>query len=232
MRAEPNTKVKEICGMKQKAIVDLRIYTMRQGGVPEFLRLAKEIVVPVQLRHIGPPVAYYVTEIGPQQEVMHLWGYDDLGDMETRRKARNCDPDWPQYAVASDGLITKQDTSILRRIQLPDEDGVADAIAEKPVVEFIVTTIQRSRILEFQRLLLEKALNVQWRHMGSPVSLYRSEVGHLNQIIQLWGFDDYADLEACRLARDQDPEWKEYLKAVETMIEDEHIRILRRVPVL
>ncbi|MDR6478868.1 hypothetical protein J2778_006375 [Paraburkholderia graminis] len=218
--------------MKRKAIVDLRIYTMRQGGVPEFLRLAKEIVVPVQLRHIGPPVAYYVTEIGPQQEVMHLWEYDDLGDMEARRKARNGDPDWPQYAVASDGLITKQETSILRRLSLPDEDGLVDSTASKPVVEFIVTTVQRSRIIEFQRVLRQKALKIQQRHVCPPISLYRSEVGHLNQIVQLWGFDNYADLEARRLARSRDSEWNEYLEAVEPMIVDEHIRILRRVPVL
>jgi hypothetical protein len=216
--------------MKNHPVVDLRLYTMRQGGVPEFLRLAHEVVLPVQLRHIGPPVAYYVTDIGPQQEVMHLWGYESLADMEVRRNARNQDPEWPKYGEASDGLIDKQETSILRRIPLKVPQDAECASADKPLVEFRVTTLHRRRLPEFLRLFESQAMEIQMRHVGAPIALYTSDVGHLNQVIQIWGYDSYADMEARRKDRDQEPRWASYLATRDPLVVAENVRIVRRVP--
>ena len=80
--------------MGAKPVVDLRIYTIRRRSMPEFLRISETLAMPVQLRHIGPPLAYYVTDIGPQNQVIHLWPYDSVADMESRRAARNQDPEW------------------------------------------------------------------------------------------------------------------------------------------
>jgi len=212
-----------------KPVVDLRTYRIRRGGMPLFLRLAETIVLPVMLRHIGPPLAYYVTDIGPQDEVMHLWGFDSLGDMEARRRARNLDPQWPQYAVASEGLIERQETRVVRRVAFPVLDDAPAPDAAKTVVEFRITSIRRGTMVDFQRILLAIALPVQLRHLGAPVALYVSEIGPQNELIQLWAFDSLADLETRRAARDREPAWAEYLAATESMITSELTRAVRRV---
>jgi hypothetical protein len=216
--------------MQTKPVVDLRIYMLKQGGVPEFLRLSREIVLPVQLRHIGPPIAYYVTEIGPQQEVIHLWGYDSLGDMQTRREARNLDPGWPRYAQESVGLIEKQETTILKRIPLVLPDDAARASADKPLIEFRTTTVHRGSMTKYLQLLERQALPIQLQHVGAPFGLYVSDVGFINQVIQLTGFDNYADMEARRTARERDPAWSEYMKARESLMVAESLRMVRRAP--
>jgi hypothetical protein len=217
--------------MNPKSVVDLRIYTMRQGGVPEFLRLAKEVVLPVQLRHVGPPVAYYHTDFGPQQEVMHLWGYDSLADMEARRLARNQDPEWTKYGAQSDGLIAKQENVILRRVALPLPDDLAhDASASQPLVEFRVTTLYRRRMPEYLRLFEKYALDVQLNKIGSPAGFYAADIGQLNQLYQFWGYRDYADMERRRVSRDQHPRWAEFLKATEPLVAAESVRMVRKVP--
>jgi hypothetical protein len=39
--------------MTTKPIVDLRIYTIRPRGMPEYLRLFEELALPAALRHWG-----------------------------------------------------------------------------------------------------------------------------------------------------------------------------------
>jgi len=72
----------------------------------------------VQLRHIGPPIGYYLTIVGNLQQITHIWGYDSMGDMEARRNARNADPEWQTYLDASEGIYERQETQVLRRLKL------------------------------------------------------------------------------------------------------------------
>jgi hypothetical protein len=102
--------------MSDKAIVNMRTYTVRLRGIPEYLRLFEELGLPIQVRHLGPPVGFYISEIGALNQVVHLWGFDSLADMEARRARRNADPDWPKYLAASAGFITAQEDRIIRRV--------------------------------------------------------------------------------------------------------------------
>jgi hypothetical protein len=74
--------------MPTKPVVDIRTYTIRRG-VAEFLRLYEELALPIAIKHWGPPVAFYVvSEIGPLNQVSHLWEFESLADLELPR--RNC----------------------------------------------------------------------------------------------------------------------------------------------
>ena len=109
--------------MPDKPIIDLRIYTIRPRGMPEYLKLFEELALPIQLRHIGPPVGYYTAEIGALNQVVHLWGFDSLADMEARRTARNADPGWPAYLAASAHLVLAQENRIIRRVDFKSLAG-------------------------------------------------------------------------------------------------------------
>ncbi|HTC08912.1 MAG TPA: NIPSNAP family protein [Acetobacteraceae bacterium] len=102
--------------MTDKPIVDMRTYTIRPRGLPEYLKLFEEMALPIMVRHIGPPIGYYTSEIGVLNQVVHLWGFDSLADMEARRTARNVDPEWPKYLAASAPLVTAQEDRIIRRV--------------------------------------------------------------------------------------------------------------------
>lgn len=212
-----------------KPVVDFRTYTMRRGGVPLFLQLTQKHVLPVHARHIGQPLGYFATDIGPQDEVMHLWAYEGLGDMEARRRARDHDPEWPSYAVASKGLIEKQETRVVRRADFAQVDALPAPDPGKAVVGFRTTSLRRGVMPEFRRLMESLALPAQIRHFGAPVALYVSEVGLQNEFIQLWAFDSLADLETRRAARDREPAWTEFLAATESMVMAETTKVTRRV---
>jgi hypothetical protein len=97
-------------------IVDLRTYTMVPGRLKAFLALYEAEGLPVQVRHQGQPMGYYVTEIGTQNQVVHLWRYDSLADREKRRAALEADPQWIAYRArsAAAGNVQLQENKILR----------------------------------------------------------------------------------------------------------------------
>lgn len=96
-------------------IIDLRTYTMMPGRLNAFLKLYEEEGLPIQLRHQGQPVGYFVTEIGPQNQIVHLWRYDSIADRELRRAALAADADWVAYRVKSGetGNVQYQENKIL-----------------------------------------------------------------------------------------------------------------------
>ena len=99
-------------------IVDLRTYTMIPGRLAAFLELYEKEGLPIQIKHLGKPIGYFVTEIGTLNQVVHLWGYDSLADREKRRGAMETDPDWIAYRKKSSaaGNIQIQENKILKSV--------------------------------------------------------------------------------------------------------------------
>jgi hypothetical protein len=99
-------------------LVDLRTYTVALRRMSEFLEVFDRLAMPVQLRYLRPPIGFYTSAVGPLNQVVHLWAFEDMGDFERRHAARDRDPDWPAYLQASAHLITAQETRLLRRAPL------------------------------------------------------------------------------------------------------------------
>ena len=99
-------------------IVDMRTYTMVPGRLKAFLALYEAEGLPVQLRHLGKPIGYFTTEIGTQNQVVHLWGYESMADREQRRNAMEADPAWASYRQksAASGNLQYQGNKILKSV--------------------------------------------------------------------------------------------------------------------
>jgi hypothetical protein len=103
----------------EKAIVDLRTYTIQLRRMAEFLDVFDRLAMPVQLKYLGRPLGMYTSAVGPLNQVIHLWGFDDMGQFQQCHAARDKDPDWPAYLKASGHLITAQETRLIARVALP-----------------------------------------------------------------------------------------------------------------
>ena len=95
-------------------IVDIRTYSIVPRKMKTYLALFEEYGLPVQRRHLGEPLGYFVTELGPLHQVVHLWGYESLADMERKRAERDKDPAWADYQARTDGLVVAQENKIAR----------------------------------------------------------------------------------------------------------------------
>jgi len=85
--------------------------------MPEYLKLFEELVLPVALKHLGEPLGYYVTQIGPLNQVVHLWGFENLTDLEQRHATLAGDPDFGKYLAATEGLVVAQEDRIMRLVE-------------------------------------------------------------------------------------------------------------------
>ena len=84
-------------------IVDVRTYNIVPRKMAAYLELFEQYALPVQRKHIGEPLGYFVTMQGTLNQVVHLWGFESLADLETRRAARDADPAWADYLGRTEG---------------------------------------------------------------------------------------------------------------------------------
>ena len=95
-------------------IVDVRTYDIVPRKMKTYLELFERYAMPVQRKHIGEPLGYFVTEHGALHQVVHFWGYESLADLEQKRAARDADPDWADYLARTDGLVVRQENKLCR----------------------------------------------------------------------------------------------------------------------
>lgn len=102
-----------------KPWVDHRIYTIALRKMPEFLDVFNRLAMPVLMETLGHPLGFFTCVVGPQNQFIHLWAYEDLADYERRCRARDTHPAFPAYLAASGHLITAQETRLIRAADMP-----------------------------------------------------------------------------------------------------------------
>ena len=93
--------------------VEQRLYTCAPGNTGEFLRVYENEGRAPQTQHLGQPVGYYISEIGPLNQVTTLWAYDSLDERGERRRTLFQDPAWIGFLGKARPLFTAQETRIL-----------------------------------------------------------------------------------------------------------------------
>jgi hypothetical protein len=96
-------------------LVDVRTYTVKPGTSPAQVELYEKLAFPVQLRHMGRPLAYLQGESGELNTLHHLWVYQSAADREQKRAAMQSDPDWKIYLDESRkaGNVVAQRTALM-----------------------------------------------------------------------------------------------------------------------
>lgn len=112
--------------MSPRPLVDHRIYTIRLRRMGEFLEVFNRLAMPVLMRTLGHPLGFYVTQVGPLNQFVHLWAYESLADYERRCHARDTHPDFAAYLAASEHLIVAQETRLVRAVDMPGRASPAD----------------------------------------------------------------------------------------------------------
>jgi hypothetical protein len=80
------------------------------------------------------------------------------------------------------------------------------------IVDLRTYTMFPGRLAAWLKLFEAEALPVMARHLGRPIGVFTTEVGTLNQVVLLWGYESHADRERKRGALEADPDWAAYRK--------------------
>ena len=104
-------------------IVDHRTYTLHPGKTAEYLETYAQKGLAIQSRYLGAPLAYMSSDIGPLNQIVHLWAYENLAEREERRQRLGADPDWNTYLKLVRPLIATQENKILKMAPFVSSGG-------------------------------------------------------------------------------------------------------------
>ena len=94
-------------------VYEMRVYTLQPGKVPEFQALIEKEALPVISKY-SKLVGWWSTEVGPLNEVVHIWAYRDHTHMQEAKAQVNADPDWSgKYVPRVRPLIVAQKTYVM-----------------------------------------------------------------------------------------------------------------------
>jgi len=94
-------------------IVEERCYTLRPGQVAGYLALYDAEGRAIQERILGHLIGFFHTDIGPLNQVVHLWGYDDFNERARRRAELWTDAGWLAFADKALPMIETMESKIL-----------------------------------------------------------------------------------------------------------------------
>ena len=209
-------------------IVDIRTYTLHPGGLGAFFKLYETEGYATQTRHLVQPLGYYFIDIGPQNRIVHFWGYADIAERAAKRAAMEADPAWTAYRAKSAALFQRQENKILRNAPFhPSKTG-----ARKPftVVDYRTYTTHPGKLGAMLSLYEKDGLPLQMNYLGNNVGWYMSDIGPQNEVVHLWGYADIEDRARRRAAMEADPAWTAYLANGTPLLIDMQNAILRPAP--
>lgn len=94
-------------------IIEHRTYTLHPGNTAAYFSHYTSEGLSVQLEYLPKPLGYYTSELGTLNQVIHMWGYEDLNDRMRRRALLKRDPRWSAYVQKILPLIQHQESKIL-----------------------------------------------------------------------------------------------------------------------
>lgn len=60
-----------------------------------------DIGITIRKKHLGNLIGYFSSEIGPINEIVHIWGFESLDDRQARRAKLGADPEWQAFLQKS-----------------------------------------------------------------------------------------------------------------------------------
>jgi hypothetical protein len=95
-------------------IFDERTYEILPAHVRTYLDLYVAEGMALQKSHLGDLVAWFTTDVGVVNEVVHIWRYQDAGDRERRRTAMEDDPAWQAFRAKAAPYVLRMTSRLLK----------------------------------------------------------------------------------------------------------------------
>lgn len=202
-------------------IHELRTYAVKPGKLAQYVEQSGAIGRPIRGDRYGRLCGYWTTELGPLNQVVHLWEYADLAARAQARAGLARDERWVrEYLPVSAPLLEWQENMILT----PADWCPVRAVTGMGVYELRVYRAYPGRVPEWLALFRE-VMPVRERY-SSPVGIWSCEIGPLNTVVHLWGYRDAAHRTEVRQAALADPAWQAFLPRASELLQRMETKLL------
>lgn len=193
---------------------ELRTYTALPGAIPEVLAANEEVGRKVRGDDYGVLEGYWYTEMGPLNQVMHLWRFDSFEERARLRGELGKLEGWTkEYTPRLRPLLTQQSTRFLtntKPITKPEKDG---------------------NFYEFRNYRVRPGTGKAWmdaflavmptrEKYSKNVAAWITEGPNPNEVCHLWAYQSLEERAAARAGIAQEPAWQEFTKTGRGYLEE------------
>jgi hypothetical protein len=160
-------------------IYEFRTYTIQPRTTPEFLKTFGE-ALPKREKH-SKLAAFWFTEIGPLNQVIHVWGYDSIAERTRIRAEAAAEGSWPPKVGHT---IVDMKSEIL----VPA--AFSPALEPAGIGPFFEMRTYLIKPGSAPKMAERWAEYLPGRLKLSPlVGAYTSDIGELNQWVHIWAYN-------------------------------------------
>ena len=94
------------------------------------------------------------------------------------------------------------------------------------IFEMRTYTLHPGQVANYLRIYEAEGFPTQSRILGRLIGYYSTEIGNVNQVVHLWGYDSFEERTRRRAALFADPVWLAYIPKVVGMIAAQESKIL------
>ena len=94
------------------------------------------------------------------------------------------------------------------------------------LVEERTYTLHVGKTAAYLKAYEEVGLEVQRAILGNLIGYFTTDIGTLNQIVHLWGYESMDDRQERRRKLQEDPAWQSYLTTIRPFVLHQENRIL------
>ncbi len=195
-------------------IYEVRTYTLKPGSVATFEEnFAKALPYREKYSKLG---AFWHTEFGPLNQVIHVWPYESLDQRTEIRAEASKDPNWPP---ANDpDMYVRLEAEIFTPAPFMRPMGGDQALGN--IYEMRIYTYKTGSMGE---VLKRWAAAIPHREEFSPLAAgMSSELGGLNKWVHIWPYKDMEERNRIREEASKSTHWppptREFLLAQENKL--------------
>src|SRR3989440_3179294 len=101
-------------------LYELRTYTVKPGTLGDMVKAASTISRDIRGDNFGKLEGYWMTEIGPLNQVLHMWSYASFEERARLRAELAKNPRWSsEYVPLIRPLLIRQDVRLMNAVRAP-----------------------------------------------------------------------------------------------------------------
>jgi hypothetical protein len=206
-------------------IYELRTYTVKPGTIGDMVKAASTVSREIRGDDYGKLEGYWSTEIGPLNQVMHLWSYSDLNERERLRAELARNPRWTgEYTPLIYPLLVRQEVRLLKAIKAPVAPASTGNIYEFRNYRAKTGGAVRQWLDAFTAVLPAR------EKYSKIVGLWQTEASQPNEVCHIWAYPSLNARAEARAGALKDPAWQEFLGKGTPLLEEMNSTILLPAP--
>ena len=200
-------------------IYELRTITLRPGTT-KTVADAAEVAIAVRGNNFGKLEGYWFTEIGPLNQMMHLWGFSDRNERHRLRDELAKNERWAkEYLPLVRDHLVRHDIRILEPVlplKAPESEG--------NIYEYRNYRTVPGRVREWAKLF-QDIMPVREEY-SKNVGAWTTDAGQPDEISHLWAYPSVNARNECRAKVAADPRWQAFLGQSSPLLEEMYSTIL------